>query len=432
VTDSFEDRIHARVGKTLKDKWRIDRLIGVGGMAAVYACTHRNGVRVAVKVLHQELSANKEARTRFLREGYAANKVEHPGAVVVLDDDVDDDGSVFLVMELLDGEALSDLWERKKGKVSVEEVLSVTDKLLDVLAAAHDKKIIHRDIKPDNIFLLRTGGVKLLDFGVARLRELSTQSMATRAGHTMGTPAYMAPEQARARWEEVDQRTDIWALGATMFKLLTGRAVHEAPTVNEQLLAAMTQPAPRLASVVSGVPDLLAGIVDRALEYNKKERWPDARRMQQAVKTAYDELIGGAPSRRSPSRDSGEAIALAPTIAVESDPSLGSAPTKVFRRKVKVWRWLVPALCVAAGIFVFVKYGKRLESWVTATTKDSLPGVAASSVPPARHDAPSEPPRPASAPGSAKERSRSDSPSALASAKERTRSDPHSKPASSR
>src|SRR5262245_12278519 len=109
-------------------------------MAAVYACTHRNGARVAIKVLHQELSANKEARTRFLREGYAANKVEHPGAVLVLDDDVDDDGSVFLVMELLDGDALSEVWERKKGKLSVEETLSVTDKLLDVLAAAHDKK----------------------------------------------------------------------------------------------------------------------------------------------------------------------------------------------------------------------------------------------------------------------------------------------------
>jgi serine/threonine-protein kinase len=425
VTDSFEDRIHARVGKTLKDKWRIDRLIGVGGMAAVYACTHRNGNTVAVKVLHPEMSANKEARTRFLREGYAANKVKHPGAVVVLDDDVDEDGSVFLVMELLEGEALADLWERTNGKVSVEQILLVAYQLLDVLAAAHDKTILHRDIKPDNIFLLESGGVKLLDFGLARLRELSAQSNATRQGHTMGTPAYMAPEQARARWEEVDARTDLWALGATMFKLLAGRSVHEAPTVNEQLLAAMTQPAPRLASMVPGVPAVVAAVVDRALEFHKKDRWPDARRMQQAVYTAYEELTGRPPNETHQPRQgkSSDAIALAPTIEVESG-SLGSATTKVFRPKARVWRWLVPVICLAAAVYLFLKNGKRIASWVTATAKGSFPGVAASA---------NEPPRPAGAIASANERTRSDSPAgALASAKERPRSVPRSKPASSR
>jgi hypothetical protein len=203
-----------------------------------------------------------------------------------------------------------------------------------------------------------------------------------------------------------------------MFKLLAGRTVHEAPTVNEQLLAAMTEPAPRLASVVPGAPALVAGIVDRALEFNKKDRWPDARRMQQAVHTAYDELTGRAPSGayQSPKGDSSEAIALAPTIAVENRPSLGSAPTKVFRRKGRVWRWLFSAICLAAAIYLYLKHGKRLEGWVTATTKDSFPGVATSSLP-ARRDPPPEPPRPASA---------------LAPAKERTRSDPHSKPAPSR
>jgi serine/threonine-protein kinase len=387
-------------------------------MAAVYACTHRNGMRVAVKVLHPEMSANKEARSRFLREGYVANKVEHTGAVKVIDDDVDDDGSVFLVMELLEGDALADLWEHKKGKLSVAEILLMAHQLLDVLAAAHDKKIIHRDIKPDNIFLLRSGGVKLLDFGIARLRELSTDSSATRTGHTMGTPAYMAPEQARARWAEVDPRTDIWALGATMFKLVAGRSVHEAPTVNEQLLAAMTQPAPRLASVAPAAPALVAGIVDRALEFNKKDRWPDARRMQQAVRNAYVELTGRAPSGtyQPPWGENGEATAFAPTIAVKSGPSLDSATTKVMRPKARVWRWLVSATCLAAAIYLYLKHGKRLESWVMATSKDPLPGVTASA-PPARRDSPPEPPRPASA---------------LASSKERTRTDPHSKPASSR
>jgi len=418
VTDSFEDRIQARVGSTLKDKWRIDTLIGVGGMAAVYACTHRNGMRVAVKVLHPEMSANKEARTRFLREGYVANKVGHPGAVKVIDDDVDDDGSVFLVMELLEGEALADLWERKKGKLPVADILSVAHQLLDVLAAAHDKKIIHRDIKPDNIFLVRSGGVKLLDFGIARLKELSTESSATRTGHTMGTPAYMAPEQARARWEEVDPRTDIWALGATMFKLVAGRQVHEAQTVNEQLLDAMKEPATRLHSVVPGAPALVADIVDRALEFNKKDRWPDARQMKQAVRSAYVELTGRAPSgaHQPAGGDSGEEFAFAPTIASKGAPSLGSAKTRVMRPKAKVWRWLVSALCLAAAAYLYMKHAKRIEGWVTATSKDSFP-VVATSAPATRRESPTESPRP---------------PSALASAKERTRSDPHSKQASSR
>ena len=255
ANDPLVERARQRIGHTLKDKWKLDDLIGVGGMAAVYSATHRNGMRVAVKMLHTELSvASGEIKTRFLREGYVANKVEHPGAVQVLDDESDDDGTVFLVMELLDGETLAHRFERKARSLVIEEVLLVSDQVLDVLAAAHEKHIVHRDIKPDNIFLTRTGGVKLLDFGIARLRELSTESSATRSGSTMGTPAYMAPEQARARWDEVDARTDLWAVGATMFKLLTGRVVHVADTVNEQLLAAMTQPAPRIGTVGASLP----------------------------------------------------------------------------------------------------------------------------------------------------------------------------------
>jgi len=242
ANDPLVERSKQRVGRTLKDKWRLDELIGVGGMAAVYSATHtNNGKRVAVKMLHTELAVGSgEIKTRFLREGRVANKVEHPGAVEVIDDEVDDDGTVFLVMELLDGETLAHRFERKARSLVIEEVLLVADQVLDVLTAAHEKHIVHRDIKPDNIFLTRTGGVKLLDFGIARLRELSTESSATRSGSTMNTPAYMAPEQARAHWDEVDARTDLWAVGATMFKLLTGRVVHVAETVNEQLLAAMT------------------------------------------------------------------------------------------------------------------------------------------------------------------------------------------------
>ena len=241
LTDPMVMRAQTRVGQVLKEKWRLDVLLGVGGMAAVYAATHRNGSRVAMKILHPELSTHHEVRTRFLREGYAANAVGHEGAVRVTDDDVAEDGSAFLVMELLDGETLEDRRIRSGGQLGEDEVLSVADQLLDVLVAAHAKGVIHRDIKPDNIFLTRSGQVKVLDFGIARLREVTSKSTATVSGATMGTPAFMSPEQARGLWDEVDGRSDLWAVGATMFNLLTGRVVHDGRTTNEQLLHAMTK-----------------------------------------------------------------------------------------------------------------------------------------------------------------------------------------------
>ena len=293
MTDPEDDttkRARERIGKVLRDKWRIDGLLGIGGMAAVYAATHtNNGKKVAIKLLHPEVLSNPEARSRFLREGYVANKVGHPGTVQVLDDDVDDDGSVFLVMELLDGESFEARRVRSGNLMPAIDVLKIADRVLDVLAMAHEKGIVHRDIKPDNIFLTRDGGVKLLDFGIARLRDSMRRATMTSGG-AIGTPAFMPPEQARGRWNDVGPRTDIWALGATMFTALTGHLVHEAETVNELLLAAMTKPAPPLATFLSGVPVTVSAVVDRALAHEMDARWPDARTMQSMVRMAFQSL----------------------------------------------------------------------------------------------------------------------------------------------
>ncbi len=297
-SDAPTMRSRARVGLVLRDKWKLEALLGVGGMAAVYSATHvNNGRRGAIKILHPELSMNPEVRTRFLREGYAANKVDHPGTVGVLDDDIAEDGSVFLVMELLDGETLEARRERL-GFMTPSEVLFVVDKILDVLAAAHPKGIVHRDLKPENIFLCRDGVVKVLDFGIARVREASGGKQTMTSAGPMGTPAFMPPEQARGRWSDVGPRTDLWAVGATMFTLLTGRLVHEAETVNELLLAAMTKPAPPLASLLPRVSTALAATVDRALAYAPADRWADAVTMQGAVRLvlrglAVDANAGG-------------------------------------------------------------------------------------------------------------------------------------------
>ncbi|HVY44466.1 MAG TPA: serine/threonine-protein kinase, partial [Minicystis sp.] len=283
----LERRVRARVGTEIKGKWKIERVLGIGGMAAVFAATHRNGKRVALKVLHPEVSAVPDLRARFLREGYAANRVEHPGVVSVSDDDVTDDGCAFLVMDRLDGETLASRWERSARRLDARTVLDVADQLLDVLAAAHDKGIVHRDIKPDNVFVTRDGRVHVLDFGIARVRELKAATNGgTYAGAVMGTPAFMPPEQARSRWGDVDAQSDLWAVGATMFTLLAGRYVHDAETPNEQLAQAITRPAPPIREVAREVPEVVAAIVDRALRYEKKERFTDARDMQAAVRAA--------------------------------------------------------------------------------------------------------------------------------------------------
>jgi serine/threonine-protein kinase len=286
--DAATRRARARVGQLLRGKWRLDALLGIGGMACVYAATHRNGKRGAVKLLHADLCRDEEARSRFLREGYVANRVDHPGAVSVLDDDVADDGSVFLVMELLDGESVDSRADSQPGsRLGVDETLDIADRLLEVLAAAHAQGIVHRDIKPENLFLTRQGQLKVLDFGIARLREMGGGSAhATRDGSLMGTPAFMPPEQALGEWSSVDARSDLWAVGATLFCMLSGRPVHIGETVNKVLLSAMSHRAPSLATVLPQVPEAVATVIDRALMRDPDQRWPDAHAMQAALRAA--------------------------------------------------------------------------------------------------------------------------------------------------
>jgi serine/threonine protein kinase len=288
-------RARARVGTLLNEKWRIDSLLGIGGMAAVYGATHRNGKRAALKVLHAELVADPSLVARFLREGYLANKVEHPGVVSVLDDAHAEDGSPYLVMELLDGYSLERHTQTPANALQLSQVLKITDELLDVLAAAHAKGIVHRDIKPANLFLTRDGKVKVLDFGIARLAETSNEGGLTQTGAAIGTPSYMPPEQARGKWTEVDARTDLWAVGATMLALLLGQRPRRADTVQEELFVAMTAPMPSTSSLCPHVPVDVARAIDCAVAFEREQRFPDATAMQLERRRAAS-ADGGAPA----------------------------------------------------------------------------------------------------------------------------------------
>jgi serine/threonine-protein kinase len=287
---SVTEVVDARVGTVVRGKWTIDSLIGTGGMAAVYSATHRNGNRVALKVLHVQLSVDNNLRTRFKREGYVANTVTHPGVVRVLDDDVTEDGAAFLVMELLEGETAAMRSDRLGGRLPIQDAIAILDGLLDVLSVAHGLGVVHRDIKPENIFFTHEREVKVLDFGIARLQDQARKSGAMATAGAMGTPAFMPPEQALGRMDDVDALSDVWAAGATMYTLLSGVLVHDHNTPNEVLIAAATRPAPPLATVAHDIPDEICEVVDRALAFQKAQRWSSARAMQYALRQAAAQL----------------------------------------------------------------------------------------------------------------------------------------------
>jgi eukaryotic-like serine/threonine-protein kinase len=281
-------------GVLLRGKWRLDRFLGRGGMSSVYAATHRNGMRGAIKVLHRELHDNETVKKRFMREGYVANKVEHPGSVRVLDDDVTEDGLVFLVMELLEGSTLKKHWIDCDRHMELPVVMEIADQVLDVLESAHKNQIVHRDLKPDNVFILENGSAKVLDFGIARVLEatMAGSADATSSAAMMGTPAFMPPEQALAHWQKVDGRSDLFALAATVYTVLTGRLIHSGSTMPELLIAAATRQVEPIRVAMPELDESVAAVIDRGLRFDIGERWPDARSMRLALLQAKTKIAG--------------------------------------------------------------------------------------------------------------------------------------------
>ena len=285
-----------RVGTLIGGKWRVDSLLGAGSMASVYAITHRNGSRAAIKILHETLADDVDICERFLGEGYLTNQVKSQGILTVFDDGMTDDGCPFLVMDLLMGSTLEDYRTGKGGKLPLREVLDIGDKILDTLSAVHSAGIIHRDLKPQNVFLTDDGGLKVLDFGVARLHEdRRSQSKLSMVGVVLGTPSFMAPEQAQGLREKVDSKSDLWSAGAIMFTLLTGEAVHMAPTMQARLLAAATSKARPIGSILPDLPGDVCLVIDTALQFKKEERWQTAEAMRNALRHVSKTLPPPAP-----------------------------------------------------------------------------------------------------------------------------------------
>jgi serine/threonine protein kinase len=324
-----------RIGQWVRKKWRLEKLLGVGGMASVFAATHRNGARAALKILHSEFAREAAVKERFLREGYVANKVDHPGRVAILDDDETDLGEPFLVMELLEGETLQQLWKRHKRKVPPLEALRVAEAVLDTLIGFHDMKIIHRDIKPANIFITNESVVKLLDFGVAQLREAGGEAL-TRAGTALGTPSYMSPEQAMGKSDQLDGRSDIFSIGATLYAVLSGKRLHHGKSDNEAFIMAATQPASSLARRAPKMPIELIALVDRALQWDRRKRFPDAQSMRDACRELMNKLDDSgqpsfteAPEQRITVTPTLQATPSALETSIDASPSSHSSESSV-------------------------------------------------------------------------------------------------------
>ncbi|MEM7447395.1 MAG: serine/threonine-protein kinase [Myxococcota bacterium] len=277
--------------RLIAGKYELGRLLGEGGMGAVYEGFHRGlGSFVAVKILGAHISSNPTSVERFRREAQAAARVRHDNVVQVYDTGTDDEGVPFIVMEYLDGESLSAILTRER-RLSSETACTVAAQILSGLAAAHEQGVVHRDLKPPNIFICHTSDgidrVKILDFGISKIGGSSVQL--TADGGMVGTPHYMAPEQVRAA-KDVDHRADIYAVGVLLYRMVTGSqpyASRGGRELYDQILAGVTTP-PSLR--VSNLNAELEAVILRALEADRGRRFQDARSMRTALFDAMPSL----------------------------------------------------------------------------------------------------------------------------------------------
>ncbi len=359
----------SRIGSTLNQTYRIERLLGVGGMGVVYEAQHVHLRRpVAVKVLHPQISEMHVPLERFRREAQITSQLGHPGLVSVIDFNFTEDGAPYMVMELLKGETLAQ--RLAQGPLELPDACAMFSQLCDALHVVHEAGVVHRDLKPDNIFLLATDErpssfagsaafdpnrdtigifdpledaerspqttpgpalVKILDFGVSKIHdaEIDQRNQGDLTGHeVLGTPSYLAPEQATGSAHEVDRRADIFALGTILYECLTGQKAFDGPHAVAILRIMMTQTVPRVRDRLPSLPAGIDEVIARACAMEPTARFATARQMCEALFASVGLPrpaplpLGGTGSTRSPRP-------LSPPAYMEADPIPAKPPTRI-------------------------------------------------------------------------------------------------------
>jgi serine/threonine-protein kinase len=348
------------VGTVLGESYRLTRLIGTGGMGAIYeaARLRGGGDRVAVKVMSKEMLAYPEASARFRREVKVTSELDHPHIVKVVDFGVSQTGQPYLVMEYLEGEDLDHCLNRV-GSLPLATTVQIVKQLAAALAAAHAEGIVHRDLKPGNVFLLRVAGggvfVKVVDFGISKvLKSSATKLTAVRA--VFGTPEFMAPEQAAGRVDWIDHRSDQWSLACVAWRTLSGQLPFWRPDVNALLnQVAAEDPNPLTREEAARVPPAIDKVLRRALSKLREDRFPTinafARAFEAAAgpgRAATPTPVEAAPARRESGRQE-----IARPESARRERAAPAPATARRRGRARVW--------LSAGV---VGLGLAYAAWV--------------------------------------------------------------------
>ncbi len=316
-------------GDLLAGKYRILEQLAEGGMGIVYVASQEPmGRRVALKVMKQEMVSDKASVKRFFREAVAVSKLDHPNTIKIYDYGEGEGSRLYIVMEFLDGEPLSRILKRE-GALSLKRSVNLVGQIARALAEAHAKGVIHRDMKPENIFVSKVDGgedfVKVLDFGIAKLQQQSDgATKITRTGYVCGTPEYMSPEQARG--EDLDGRTDLYALGVMLWEMLEGTTPYDAGTPLGIVLKHQTAPIPE---ITASVPRAVKEFVYRAMAKEASER-PSSPEifLEELLAACPEDMEAWSVSSIGSSGGTSRRMALAPLGLASTSDAIAYSPTE--------------------------------------------------------------------------------------------------------